>query len=1062
MLDPKPFSRRREFLKLSAASALGGLLPARVRAAGISTDAAALYAQVIPAKKKLDAKWAASLIRRDHALDAAIATSKKEDLPRIGMTVGGIGCGTVYLSGDGRLYVWDIFHQPHEGVVAATAEVPAGFENIAQGGKKVRERDGANYVVPPTPDQHPGSFRQGFSIQLDDATPRPFDGKAWEKVSFTGEWPAGRVAYRDKDCPLEVDLLSWTPFVPLSLDDSTWPVTVMEFTVRNRSDKPARGNLIGHLENPVLSVKGRGSEIQLESVKAIGDGLALLSHAAQRKNETTAARPDILFADFEEADYGKWKSEGTAFGIGPVARADVPDYQGRLGAHGGKSINSHASAPGDSVAAKDAATGSLLSPEFTIERKFIRLLLGGGSQSGKTGIEVLIGDKVIASATGPDSNTMRPVVLDVFAHEGKVARLRLIDRATGAWGNTGSDHIVFTDQSSSPDAEKRGDFGTMVLAALDGSAVVKAETMGSVALAFDLAPGEVKTFSYFFAWHFPNGGKLQGPGDYRPRYTVRHGNATEVARAFAKDFARLRDLTMRWVKTWKDSTLPRWLLDRAILTTNTLQTTNCHFLENGRFWAWEGVGCCPGTCAHVWHYAQGVARLFPEIERNLREVTDFGVAIKDDGSIPFRAEATKTIAIDAQTSTLLRTWREHLVSKDDAFLRRVWPDAKRALEWLIRFDANGRGGLDGLLDGEQHNTLDAEWYGKVHCLCSLYLASLAAGEKIALTMGDETFAKECARLLASGAEGMKKLFNGEFYIQEEDPAHSKAIGVGTGCYIDQVIGQWWAHVVGLGRIYDEANIRSALHALWRYNFSPEVGAFRKVFTRGRFYALPGEAGLLMCTWPKGGLREDFTKHWQYAYFNECMTGFEWQAAAHMIQEGETLGANDAEQLTNLIDGPNDGRALTARGLAVARAIHDRYAPSRRNPYNEIECSDHYARANASYSVFLAACGFIYDGPDGRIGFAPKIQPENFRTPFTAADGWGTFSQKRNESGKWSASLELTHGRLMLRQLELPWLADGAIIKSGDRILPGQVSQVRWTAKDPVVLVAGEGGLVIEG
>jgi non-lysosomal glucosylceramidase len=38
---------------------------------------------------------------------------------------------------------------------------------------------------------------------------------------------------------------------------------------------------------------------------------------------------------------------------------------------------------------------------------------------------------------------------------------------------------------------------------------------------------------------------------------------------------------------------------------------------------------------------------------------------------------------------------------------------------------------------------------------------------------------------------------------------------------------------------------------------------------------------------------------------------------------------------------------------VARAIHDRYAPARRNPYNEIECSDHYARAASGYSVFLS-------------------------------------------------------------------------------------------------------------
>ncbi|VGO13156.1 hypothetical protein PDESU_01710 [Pontiella desulfatans] len=87
--------------------------------------------------------------------------------------------------------------------------------------------------------------------------------------------------------------------------------------------------------------------------------------------------------------------------------------------------------------------------------------------------------------------------------------------------------------------------------------------------------------------------------------------------------------------------------------------------------------------------------------------------------------------------------------------------------------------------------------------------------------------------------------------------------------------------------------------------------------------------------------------------------------------------------------------LVMQGLAVTRAIHDRYRPEERNPYNEIECSDHYARAMSSYAVFLAACGFEYDGPAGVMGFGPVIQPENFRAPFTAAEGWGTFSQRIN-------------------------------------------------------------------
>jgi non-lysosomal glucosylceramidase len=369
---------------------------------------------------------------------------------------------------------------------------------------------------------------------------------------------------------------------------------------------------------------------------------------------------------------------------------------------------------------------------------------------------------------------------------------------------------------------------------------------------------------------------------------------------------------------------------------------------------------------------------------------------------------------------------------------------------LVAFDRDGRGGLDGLLDGKQHNTLDAEWYGKVHCLCSLYLAALRAGQEMALAVGDSGYAGKCVEIHAMGAKKISSLFNGEFYTQEEDPAHSTAIGVGQGCYIDQVIGQWWATQTGLGRIYDESQIRAALHSLWRYNFVPEIGSFRSVFTKGRFYAMPGDAGLVMCTWPKGGLRDDFKKHWQYAYFNECMTGFEWQAAAHMLQEGSAIEAADFEKIPSFLDNPADPRSLTVRGLAVGRAIHDRYSPALRNPYNEIECSDHYGRANASYSLFLAACGFSYNGPAGVIGFDPKIAPGDFKAPFTAAKGWGTFQQK-NDGGKWSASLKIRYGSLTLREIQLPWLKGTVAVKLGETTVPVQVANGSVKFESPVDL-----------
>jgi hypothetical protein len=160
--------------------------------------------------------------------------------------------------------------------------------------------------------------------------------------------------------------------------------------------------------------------------------------------------------------------------------------------------------------------------------------------------------------------------------------------------------------------------------------------------------------------------------------------------------------------------------------------------------------------------------------------------------------------------------------------------------------------------------------------------------------------------------------------------------------------------------------------------------------------MPGEAGLLMVTLPKGnGPRIDDPKGgWSAMYFNECMNGFEYQVAGHMIWEG-----------------------LIEEGLAITRAIHDRYHASRRNPWNEVECGDHYARSMASYGVFLAACGYEYHGPKGFLAFRPRIGADDFRAAFTTAEGWGSFAQQRTGQ-RLSATISVRWGKLELRTLRL--------------------------------------------
>ena len=114
----------------------------------------------------------------------------------------------------------------------------------------------------------------------------------------------------------------------------------------------------------------------------------------------TPARPDIVFEDFEGETYGDWTVTGTAFGTGPVEMAKIPAYQGDVRGKGKRVVNSHASAPGNSVEEKDAATGTLVSRPFTIERNYITFLIGGGAHKDQTCVNLARGRQGGADGDG--------------------------------------------------------------------------------------------------------------------------------------------------------------------------------------------------------------------------------------------------------------------------------------------------------------------------------------------------------------------------------------------------------------------------------------------------------------------------------------------------------------------------------------------------------------------------------------------------------------------------------------------------------------------------------------
>jgi len=1024
---------RRRFFGTATFTAVGLLFLSRLVMAGPFEPGD--FQKFVPADKKLSEEWINSLFER-----GTPKIYQAPDLKYIGMPVGGICAGQLYLGGDGQLWQWDIFNNQarttpnyYKNPMLPRVQLDQGFAL-----RILSEREGSTAEA-----QTGTALAQGFALRILSGAKketRPLNAKGFPGVTFRGEYPIGTVNYADPAFPLEVTLEAFSPFIPLNVDDSSLPATVLKFTVKNTSAAKIEAELGGWLENAVAKKSGQLFHIVRRNREREMNGAVLLECGFREVavSSPSETRPLIVFEDFEHTDWGKWKVEGSAFSSAPqegaVGSQKLEGYQGQ------RTANSYAGQG-------DADTGRLTSEPFKIERRFINFLIGGGNQMRPdgivdAGINLVVDGVIVRIATGSNSDTMTMASWDVSELEGKSAVLEILDNASSGFGHIEIDQIEFSDSSPlvTGTGSEQQDVGSLVLGLLEGTPADRvnpliegdpvescfspalsgkeAERMagitrrdnliGSVVRPLTLQPGESREVSFVLAWHFPN---LSFPlvfdaGQAPTKKTVwekgryygtRFDSAESVAGYVAKNAQRLIGDTELWRKTWYDSTLPYWLLDRTLLNVSTLATSTSYRFANGRFYGWEGVGSCGGTCTHVWHYEQAMGRLFPELDILLRERVDFNPAVGFDaktGVIGHRGDAGRSPAVDGQAGTILRAYRDYLVSPDAAFLKRNWPQIKLATEWLMSLDSDN----DGILDKPQANTLDGTWYGKIPWITSLGLAAVEASEQMAIVMGDDEFAARCQGFVESGKSNFVKTFwNGEYFEQIHDPTKLEHVGSYNGCLIDQVMGQGWAFQVGLDRVLPEEKTKEALNAIWKYNFTPDVGPYRVERPAGRWYAMPGEAGTLMCSWPHGDklrVHKGFDK-----YFNECMNGFEHQVAGHMIWEGAP------------------GSELVEQGLAIERAVHDRYDGSKRNPWNEVEGGAHYSRSMASYGVFLAACGFTYNGPEGHIGFAPKLTPEHFKAAFTAAEGWGSFSQKK-EGENLNAEIALKWGKLRLRTISL--------------------------------------------
>ena len=597
----------------------------------------------------------------------------------------------------------------------------------------------------------------------------------------------------------------------------------------------------------------------------------------------------------------------------------------------------------------------------------------------------------------------------------------------------------------------------------DGGPTPRGETVNAaIACPVRIQPKSEKRVSFLLAWRFPNRYVDWEQPTFEQEqharkstlwlgnhYASRFDSALAVAEYVRDNLGRFDRAAARFRKAMHDSTLPPSLIDAVSSQISVLRSPTCFRDAEGRFYGFEGCcgastefqgargGCCPLNCTHVWNYAMTVSRLFPQLERSMRE-TEWLCQQHESGYLPHRVVVPLYLrrpwdrwiggppypALDGLLGAVLKSYREFRACGDARWLESFWNHIRRALDHVI--DRYDRG--DGIIHGPQPCTYDVEIEGPNSFIESLYLASLRAGEEMAKAVGDPESVKKYRDRFRKGRKAADKLlWGGECYVHRHDPETESVQAYGVGCHADQLFGQWWAHSLGLGHVLPPGRVRRALASIVKYNCRKDFSGHRQFPRR---YVRDDEAGMLNCTWPRGG-RPDTP----LMYSDEVWTGIEYEAAGLLLFEG-----------------------MVEEALEIVANVRKRHDGSLRSPWNEVECGDHYVRAMSSWTLLEAAAGYAHDASKNLVEFAPRISPENFKCFFATATGWGQYSQRITKD-RMTARLSVFWGAVMVRELRIAYITAGTVsAKIGSRNVPLSVRKksASVAVKFKELLEIGEG------
>ncbi|MDR3198543.1 MAG: hypothetical protein LBU34_11805 [Planctomycetaceae bacterium] len=964
-----------------------------------------------------------------------------DNLNRIAFPIGGLGTGMYCLEGTGAISHVSIkshmefFNEPVcYAAICVVGETPE--KNVAR-------------VVEATPPDWKFFGRPGSGLGSVGTT---YGLPRFRNCSFQSRFPFATIRLSDAVVPVTATITGWSPFTPPDADSSSLPAGALEYSFTNPTEKTLRC---------IFSFNSRNFVNNNGSIGSVNGGFVLYDQTGENRTNRGAFAVFADGEEKVIVDHcwfrGGWfdsftvawdnVTQGRIIDNPPVTSGNMPGatlaVPFELAPGATKTIrlltawywneptfnvgHRNVSVPINAFKNKlsqgtarnqqpvsgfigrglvntfdpngDAPQGTLISPEFSLDKQFLHLLVGGGQGCR---VSLFVDGKQVHTASGNNTEHLQWVSWKLADFHGKKGVIKIIDSESGGWGHILCDHIVLSDE---PVSKLKTDHDNEIINDPKRIRLLADFETGHYG---DWQPEKTEQKEQEEPTYCIHGKNCQQdlmicsdepiPDTYKPWYTMQFDSVTAVAEYWRNNYADLKTRSELFAKTFYDTTLPPEVIESVVANLSILKSPTVLRQHDGRLWCWEGCednrGSCHGTCTHVWNYAQALCHLFPAMERSLRQTEYFESSSDNTGRQSFRANLPISPgggafdAADGQLGGIMKIYREWRILGNNNWLKIYWNRVRLSLDYMIeKWDPRHT----GLLEESHHNTYDINYFGPDGHCGSFYLGALAAAVEMGTFLNDDvSLYKE---LLEKGSKRfVTNLFNGEYFVQKvwkdglnnnfhpinpsEQPLGYKKIAeiineqgakyqYGNGCLSDGVLGFWIARCCGLETDWvPREMVEKHLLSVYKYNLRQDLSEHAN--PQRPTFAMGNDGGLLLCSWHHGD-----KPMLPFVYSDEVWTGIEYQVASHLMMFGH-------------VD----------KGLEIVRLIRKRYNGIRRNPFNEYECGHWYARAMSSYGMLQGLTGVRYDAVTKTLYVDSKVG--DFRSFLSTATGYGTVEYKNGK------------------------------------------------------------------